>query len=178
MSKIKIAITGKMGSGKSSLAKLISKIEDSYITSFSSKIKDIIVSLDLEPNRIIMQETGDFFRSFDNVVWVNALLKETNSISKCIIIDGIRYPFERDKLALEGFKIIKIISSDNLRRKRLEMRDKITITDNLWVEWNKHGTELQIEQINSDFEIENNDTLESLHQNLIQIIQEIKEFKI
>ena len=91
---LKIAITGKMGSGKSSLTKIIQEQEDGYVTSYSSIIKRTLFNLDLTPTRELLQATGDFFRNYDKLVLTNQLLKEIQSFTKTINIEGIRNPFE------------------------------------------------------------------------------------
>ncbi len=174
MNNLKIAITGRMGSGKSSLSKIIQSLEDAYITSFSSMIRHILLELELEPTRTLLQETGDFFRKFDNLVWTKALLKEISAIDKPIVIDGIRYDFERDKLVSAGFKIIKISSLDELRRNRIAKRDNITITNELWADWQKHPTELYVDSIQVDYNIINNDSLDNLKQSISPLLNELK----
>ena len=174
MDNLKIAITGKMGSGKSSLSKIIQDLEGAYVTSFSSIIRRVVQELNLHPTRTLLQETGDFFRKFDNYVWTNALLKEIKEIHKPVVIDGIRYEFERDKLVAAGFKIIKIVSSDNLRRIRIAKRDNVDITDKMWDEWQNHPTEIYVDQIQVDYEILNNDSLENLRHSILPIIKALK----
>ena len=175
MDKLKVAITGKMGSGKSSLSKIIQDLEDAYVTSFSSIIRRVVQELDLTPTRTLLQETGDFFRKFDNDVWTNALLKEIQGMNRIIVIDGIRYEFERNKLVSNGFKIIKIISSDELRRVRIGLRDKLEITDSLWNEWQNHPTEIYVDNIHVDYEILNNDSIPALRQSILPILNELKK---
>ena len=175
MSQIKIAITGKMGSGKSTITKLIKEIEkDAFITSYSSVIRKILQDLDLVPTRDIMQATGDFFRKFDMDVWTNALLKEINGITNTIVIEGLRYSFERDKLVLNGFKVLKIDTPDELRKKRIEIRDKIAIDDNLWSNWQHHPTELFVDQIKVDFRILNNTSLSRLKELIDTILNQVR----
>lgn len=175
MNNLKIAITGRMGSGKSSLSKIIEDLEEAYITSFSSMIRHILLELDLEPTRTLLQETGDFFRKFDNLVWAKALLKEISNIEKPIVIDGIRYDFERDKLVSAGFKVIKVHSLDELRRKRIAKRDHLSITDIMWTDWQNHSTELYVDAIQADYNIMNNESFEQLRQSVLPILSELKD---
>jgi len=175
MNNLKIAITGRMGSGKSSLSKIIQDLEDAYVTSFSSMIRYIILELDLEPTRTLLQETGDFFRKFDNLVWAKALLKEISHIEKPVVIDGIRYDFERDKLVSAGFKIIKINSLDELRRQRIASRDHLSITDSMWNDWQAHSTEIYLDSIQADYDVINNESFEHLKQQILPILSHIKK---
>lgn len=174
MANLKIAITGKMGSGKSSLTKIIEELEHGYVTSYSSIIRSTLVNLDLTPTRELMQATGDFFRSFDKLVWTKQLLKEVKGINKTIIIEGIRYPFERDALVSEGFKIIKILANDSIRRKRITKRNDIPITDQIWLQWQNHGTEIFVDQIKADYIITNNGSLNDLRQSILNVLYKLK----
>ena len=174
MKILKLAITGKMGTGKSSLTALLKEQENAYVTSYSSVIRGVILGLDLQPSRDLMQATGDFFRKYNQDVWTDCLLKEVSTISRTVIIEGIRYEFERDKLASKGFKIIKVLSRDDLRRKRIENREKIHLNDDVWVTWQNHPTEIYVDRIKADYEIENNDSLDSLRHSVSKMLVELK----
>lgn len=174
MTTLKIAVTGKMGTGKSSLTGIIKELEDGYVTSYSSIIRKTLANLDLEPTRELMQATGDFFRTFDKLVWTKQLLKEVKDIKKTIIIEGVRYPFERDALVSEGFKIIKISANDSIRRKRIIKRNNMQISDEIWLQWQNHGTEIYVDQIEADYSINNNSSLDELQQSILNILYKLK----
>ena len=175
MENLKIAITGKMGSGKSSLTKIIKDLEDGYVTSFSSVIRKVIIELDLQPTRELMQATGDFFREFDKLVWTKQVLKEIKNINKTCIIEGIRYPFERDELAAQGFIILKLIANEDIRRQRIENRNQMTIDDKTWLSWTNHSTEQYVDQIKAEYILRNNDSQEMLFHSTVKILHELKE---
>lgn len=178
MNQIKIAITGKMGTGKSTVTKIIKELlnehnNSCYVTSYSSVIRRTLLELDLYPTRELMQATGDFFREFDKDVWTNALLKEIKNVSSTIVIEGIRYAFERDKLVSNGFKIIKVDSSEVLRKKRIEFRDNITINDKIWFTWQQHSTEKFVDKIKEDFLIINDGSLDQVKKSLVAFLNQI-----
>ena len=178
MNQIKIAITGKMGTGKSTVTRILQELlnehdNSCYIASYSSVIRKILLELDLNPTRELMQATGDFFREFDKDVWTNALLKEIKSVSSPIVIEGIRYVFERDKLVSNGFKIIKVDSSEVLRKKRIELRDNISIDTKTWLTWQQHSTEKYVDQIKEDFLIINDESLDQVKKSLVAFLNQI-----
>ena len=173
----KIAITGKMGSGKSTLAKIIGRQLNGHITSFSTQIRKMLSLTNLPIERNILQKTGDFFRSFDKVVWVDMLLNEVKEVKQSIIIDGIRYPFEAEKLKENGFVIIKIDSKDKLRRKRISERDQIQISDDMWTIWNAHPTETNLYEIEFNHIINNNESIENLETSALSILNVITKYK-
>ena len=175
MKVLKIGITGKMGSGKSSLTKILKEQENCYVISFSSVIRKTLISLDLVPTRELMQATGDFFRDYDKLVWVRQLLKEVKDVTNNVIIEGIRYGFERDELASHGFKIIKVSSSNDIRRKRIADRNNISIDDQTWSIWQNHPTEVYVDQIVTDYTVDNNDSIQDLKQKILAILNELKK---
>lgn len=175
MKIIKLAITGKMGTGKSSVTKIIEmELTGAYVSSYSRVIRETLTRLDLKPTRELMQATGDFFRKYDEHVWTNKLLKETMGLGKPIIIEGTRYVFEAEKLRSEGFKIIKIEAPDNLRRKRIEEREKRNISNVEWIKWQKHGTEIYVDQIKADFILDNSDSYQKLNEKIKLILNQLK----
>ena len=175
MKVLKIGITGKMGSGKSSLTKFLKEQENCYVTSFSSVIRKTLNNLDLIPTRELMQATGDFFRDYDKLVWVRQLLKEVKDVTNNVIIEGIRYDFESNELASQGFKIIKVLANDEIRRKRIANRSNISIDDQTWSVWQNHPTEVHVDQIISDFTIDNNDSIKDLNQKILAILNKLKK---
>ena len=170
----KIAITGKMGSGKSSVTKIIKELENAYVTSFSGPIRKTIQSVGLKPTRELMQATGDFFREFDNLVWTNLLLQETSSKQGTIVVEGVRYIFEAEKLRSEGFKILRVFSNEDQRKKRIEKREGVEINDKIWDEWQNHGTEKFVDLIKADYCIDNNDSLEPLRETVKEILNNLE----
>ena len=104
---MKLAICGKMCSGKSTLAKMICEIDSRYkIYSFGKKVKHVASDLfDMDPlhkDRTLLTSIGTKMRDIDPDVWVNYVIKETQDQTHCII-DDLRYQNEYDALVKHGW---------------------------------------------------------------------------
>ena len=76
---MKIAITGKMCSGKSFIANMICQLDNSYNTySYGQKIKDIAVDLFnmRNKNRSLLIQIAKDMKSIDPDVWANYIMKK------------------------------------------------------------------------------------------------------
>ena len=99
---MKIAISGPMGSGKTTIANLIKETNDEYeIYSFGRKIKDIAFELfDMNKNfkdRSLLINIADKMREIDPDVWAKYIIKQTTD-KKCCIIDDLRFQNELNLL--------------------------------------------------------------------------------
>jgi len=97
---MKIAITGKMCSGKSSIANMIMRLDNTYqIYSYGQKIKDIAVDLFNMKNkdRSLIINIAQQMKNIDENIWVNYLMKQLIGKKNCII-DDLRFQNELDML--------------------------------------------------------------------------------
>ena len=106
---MRIAIAGKMCSGKSTIANMIVQYNSNYkIYSFGQKIKDIAIELFnmKQKDRSLLVQIGGHMREIDNNVWADYLMKTMRNKENCVI-DDLRYQNELDNCLQNGFKIIK-----------------------------------------------------------------------
>lgn len=107
---MKIAITGKMCSGKSSLANILLESNSRFkIYSFGQKVKDVAKDLFnmQEKDRTLLISIGTKMREIDPDVWINYVLKQCKDQTHCIV-DDLRYQNEYEALVKSGFKIIQL----------------------------------------------------------------------
>ena len=121
---MKIAITGKMCSGKTTLANMIMQIDSRYEKfSFGDKVKDIAYDLfHMNPqikDRTLLTGIGTKMREIDSDVWINYILNQTKHKKYCII-DDLRYQNEYESLAKDGWIIIQLNISDKLQEERIK----------------------------------------------------------
>jgi dephospho-CoA kinase len=121
---IKIAIIGKMCSGKSTLANKLIKYYKRFgikleKRAFANKVYELAKDLFnmKEKNRLLLQKIGTKMREIDNDVWINYTLK---NLPKNVIIEDCRYINELQHLINNGFTIIKINISKKKQLKRLK----------------------------------------------------------
>ena len=114
---MKIAISGPMGSGKTTIANLIINSNPEYkIYSFGQKIKDIAYELfnmnkDFK-DRSLLINIADKMRDIDPDVWAKYIIKQTNSYNHCII-DDLRFQNELDILEKDNDWIYIVLNIDN-----------------------------------------------------------------
>lgn len=119
---MKIAIIGKMCSGKSTIADILLDHDSKYEKfSFGQKVKDLAKELFnmVGKDRALLINFANKMRDIDPDIWVNQVLYQTNGKEFCII-DDIRYQNELDALIDDNWIIIKLNISKELQAKRLK----------------------------------------------------------
>jgi hypothetical protein len=179
--KIIIGLTGKKGSGKSTVADYLKEQYNFTEYAFADKLKTICMEvfglnykqvygtpLDKEriddfwnvSPRVIMQEVGTAFRNIEksnsdlNKIWIKSLHREINMKKhNLVVISDIRYPDEIESIHEYKKKDWKVLII-NIQRNE--------ISDDL------HESETQI--LDSDIIIENNSTRKNLFLNIDDIL--------
>jgi adenylate kinase family enzyme len=152
---MKLAITGKMGSGKTSIAKYL--VEKYNFTKFSfaddvklyaTEIFDINIKI---KDRKLLQQFATKMKEIDENIWIKRLdnkIKDKD-ISDNIIIDDLRYPNEELYLISNGFKILKLDIDTELQNNRLK---NTYINDfDIHIECKKHDSEMHTQFFYHDF---------------------------
>ena len=119
---MKIAITGKMCSGKSSIANLLVEGDNRFqIYSFGQKVKDVAKDLfDMkEKDRTLLTSIGTKMREINPDVWVNYVIRQTEGQTHCIV-DDLRYQNEYEALSNAGFKIIQLTLDQEIQENRIK----------------------------------------------------------
>tara|TARA_B110000971_G_scaffold202324_1_gene221957 strand:- start:106 stop:639 length:534 start_codon:yes stop_codon:yes gene_type:complete len=132
---MKIAITGKMCSGKTTLSELLCEIEPRFkIFSFGKKVKEVASDLfNMDPSikdRSLLILIGQKMREVDTEIWINYVIRQTEGHEFCLI-DDLRYQNEYEALIKNGFKIIQLNISDDLQEKRIREVYPINYEDHL-----------------------------------------------
>ena len=127
---MKIAVTGKMCSGKTTLCNYLCELEPRFeIFSFGKKVKSVASDLfQMNPevkDRTLLTSIGQKMREIDPDVWVNYVISECKDTEYCLV-DDLRYQNEYETLVKNGFKIIQLNISDELQEERI----KIVYPDN------------------------------------------------
>ena len=119
---MKIAICGKMCSGKSTLANTIMRMDSRYqIYSFGTKIKQLATELFnmKEKDRTLLTSIGTKMREINPDVWVNYVIRQTEGQTHCIV-DDLRYQNEYEALSNAGFKIIQLTLNHEIQENRIK----------------------------------------------------------
>tara|TARA_B100000035_G_scaffold303258_1_gene301668 strand:- start:11 stop:532 length:522 start_codon:yes stop_codon:yes gene_type:complete len=119
---MKIAISGPMCSGKSTIAKLIKKFNNEYeIYSFGNEIKNIAYELfDMkEKNRSLLINIANKMKDIDKDVWAKHILRKTKNNHNCII-DDLRFQNELELLIKDDWHFIVLNMDINERKQRIK----------------------------------------------------------
>ena len=132
---MKIAISGKMCSGKSTISKIIQEYDNRYeIFSFGKKITILaneLFGMDInQKNRSLLIEIASKMREIDENVWVNYIINQTKNKEYCII-DDLRFQNELELLEQNGWKIIQLNIDEDLQLERIKNLYKIDYKDHI-----------------------------------------------
>lgn len=121
---MKIAITGKMCSGKTTLSNYLRVIEPRFqVFSFGKKVKEVASDLfQMDPDfkdRSLLTSIGQKMREINLDVWANYVINQTKDIDYCLI-DDLRYQNEYELLIKDGWKIIQLRVSKELQEERIK----------------------------------------------------------
>lgn len=160
---MRIAVLGKMRSGKDSFARIFIKSGFTELK-FSDGITEIIgayfpEALNSGKPRKHYQHIGQHLRELNEDVWVNNLAREllTYPVDEDIIITDVRQSNEVNWLIDNGFIIIKIVASDEIRKARIAAAG-----DNFDESMFNHETEQGIDEMPFHYLISNEGSLGDL----------------
>jgi dephospho-CoA kinase len=185
---VKIALTGRMRSGKDSVADYLARQYGFARFAFGDGIRKVCRELfpdqfrnpdgsERKP-RALLQGVGQAMRAFDPDVWINRTLNEVNdwlrvntiveTVKPNVVICDLRQPNEYARLRTEGFVIIRVNASDETRIQRMidagDTFDDDTLT---------HETEQHVDSFAVDYEIDNNGSLAELYAQVDEIMADI-----
>lgn len=148
---MRIALCGKMGSGKSYIAKLFSEKYNCKIISFAGRVKKLANELfDMkEKDRNLLQNLSQKIKEIDKNVWVNVVKKEINKYEN-VVIDDLRFPNEYQMLRDLDFIVIRLNIDRDIRIDRLSGKYK-NFKDHLQAM--EHVSETLLEDFVYDFEV-------------------------
>ena len=117
---MKVAIVGKMCSGKSYVSKILARRCALKQFAFADKVKEIAKDLFNmnHKDRKLLQQIGAGMRIIDEYVWINYLIFSMDGEDR-VIIDDVRYPNELQALRERGFTIIKLTVDKETQINRL-----------------------------------------------------------
>ncbi|PFS24366.1 hypothetical protein COK46_01765 [Bacillus thuringiensis] len=180
----KIAITGKARSGKTELSHYAWMLYGFKEFDFSAVLKDEFhrlfphVPRDPKP-RAYYQKFGQWLREIDPDIWVKMTMGNVHkycfedSLNKVnhkpkVLVNGVRQPNEYQQLREEGFIIIRVNASDDLRIGRAHSAGDVFTEADL-----THETESHIDTFGVDYEINNDWNLIQMYDQFDEIMKDI-----
>ena len=164
----RIALGGKMGTGKSSIRDFLVKCFQFKGYSFAEKLKEIAQDLfNMEvKNRSLLQMLGSRVREMEMDAWANYVLKQINAeVPLRAVIDDMRYLNEADLLKDNGFTLIKLYTPATIRAKRG--------VAGFSAETAKHPSEVEIDAIDVDYSIDTSCDLDTSYRKIMEVLAEI-----
>jgi dephospho-CoA kinase len=119
---MKIAICGKMASGKTTIADHLS-LDGFVVVSMAGEVKRVgreLFGMKIgEKNRPLLQQIGMKMREIRESVWLDCLIREANE-HELVVCDDVRFVNEAHTLKEHGWILIKLVISDDLQKQRLQ----------------------------------------------------------
>ncbi|PGB34888.1 hypothetical protein COM07_25870 [Bacillus toyonensis] len=180
----KIAITGKARSGKTELSHYAWMLFGFKEFDFSAVLKDefhrLFPHIPRDPKpRAYYQKFGQWLREIDLDIWVKMTmgkvheycfedgLNKVNHKPK-VLVTGVRQPNEYQRLKDEGFVIIRVNASDDLRIERAKEAGDVFTEADL-----SHETESHIDTFEVDYEINNVGIIGEMYDQFDVIMREL-----
>ncbi|MBU5379943.1 AAA family ATPase [Pantoea septica] len=131
---LKIAFIGPMRSGKSEAARYLSETYDFERVSFGDHLRYCVETVwgvnetGVKP-RAQLQQLGQLARQFDPDVWVKPLAAKVFQLTAgnanrerqvSVVIDDLRQPNEYEWCKANGFTIVRVISTPDAQKQRIE----------------------------------------------------------
>ena len=170
-----VIVIGQMGSGKDTVADILTSIYGYHHTSIAGRLKKIARLLypkefsvnDRNGQRIILQQLGDLLRTRSINIFNDALFHEieTSGLSPVVISD-VRYMMEFDYFTNRDFVPVRLVISDEVRMNRLYNRDGQFPS----LQARMHKSENEFSNMDC-YLINNNGTFEELEQAVIEFAE-------
>lgn len=149
---MRIAISGKFCSGKTTAANLICSLDDRFVKiSFADPIYELaeeFFGMKREnKDRDLLIHIGQTFREKDPDVWVKALIRRSEQLvkdGKFVVVDDMRLQNEFDALYGSGFHLMRLEVNPEIQEKRLKKLYPDTFTKHL--EKRTHITETDLDR--------------------------------
>lgn len=171
LDKPKIALCGKMRSGKDTVAFRLDIFYGLTSFKFSGGIHELVRQYfpervgDLKDRQLLI-DIGQFMRTINPDVWINYLdraITKANT-SKGIVVTDVRQENEVSYLRKLGFTIVKVVSDDEKRIERIKKSGDIFQLDQL-----DSVPELAVDAVDADYIIENNGSFYELQKKVDEL---------
>lgn len=175
---IKIALCGKMRSGKDSVAALLTTRYDFYPKiAFGDALKEIAhrtfphIPREPKPRKLYIHMNEH--RTFYENVWVDPVARKVEYAldkrsTKGVVITDCRQQNEIDWCRANGFTVVRVTASDDVRIARAQRNKDVFDYEDL-----THPTETYIDTFDTDYEIVNDGEYSDLVSEVERLVTEI-----
>ncbi|MCX6744026.1 MAG: AAA family ATPase [Candidatus Parcubacteria bacterium] len=181
--KIILGFVGPIASGKGTACQYLKEKYQAETFRFSTILRDILDRLNLEQSRDNMQNLSTSLRSIfgEDLLSKVILYDLKKSEAKIVILDGVRRQSDIQYIKNDpDFHLVEINAEPKIRHERIIKRSENTDdrqkTFEQFLADEQQETESQIKDVaqSAEFSIDNSKTTENLHQELDNIIKQLK----
>jgi cytidylate kinase len=171
-----IIIVGRISSGKSTLAKLISEKFEVSIASFGGYLKDYCSKNNLQTDRKTLQDIGEKLIMENPDLFLANVLKYSKAVDR-VIIEGVRHKviLNSIKQSCQSRFTIFLAVPYQIRYERFLLRNKesdsMSKSELDFRRVNEHPVELEIETLMSDCDIHTSSFDDDLNSRLAQFLK-------
>ncbi len=182
MNKIILGLVGPIASGKGTVCEYLQEKNKAQTFRFSSMLRDVLDRFYIEQSRKNMQALSSSLReTFGDELMAKTIANDTtNSTNKFIVLDGVRrLPDIKYLKEIKGFYLVAINAEQKIRFERIIKRDENTDDTKKTFEQFQSDelqeAEVQIKEVadTAQFHIDNNGSIEDLHQQIDKILNKI-----
>lgn len=169
MARLRIALTGKSGAGKSEVASRLACNFGFSIIKTGAICRSVSIILFGNDDKSSTQRLDDALTSIDPSIFLKASMR-TADLTQDVVIDLLRFRSDLSFARSLVFCILRVTSPSDLRNTRLVARGQAfdPETDAL------HRSETELDFIRVDFEIDNNGSLHDLDAALAEIVAKLR----
>lgn len=168
---LKIALYGKSGSGKSTVAGILVGDYGLFHCKTGKACRQLCADYFGSEDKALMNRVTDLLRGIDESVWLRAALRElpVESTDR-VVFDSMRFESDRRYLREQGFVSICIYAPLDLRVQRLRNREQIFDPS----QDDDHPAEVELAGKDFDFTIDNISDIAALAAQVHEIVGKIK----
>lgn len=180
---MKIALAGKLRSGKTTVEQYLCAIHDFTPFAFADPLKysfyNLFPQYRSQPKpRALLQRYGEGMCAIDPHVWIRPTFERIDRTTGIAAIEGrtprilitdLRKQTELDEVRRQGFTVIRITAPEELRiRRAVEAGDDFNVED-LY-----HATEMAVDNFAVDYEVSNEGDAFMLYAQIDRILAELE----
>ena len=145
---MKIAICGKMASGKTTLANKLCDEGDYTRLSLAGMVREVAYTLfnmkRENKDRKLLQQIGMKMREIRPMVWIDYVIEESKGY-EFVVVDDVRFVNEAKQFKENGWKLVKLEITDEIQKSRLQN----TYGDDWESHWNNRSdpSEAEVDKI-------------------------------
>jgi dephospho-CoA kinase len=144
-----VAIYGRSGSGKSTIARYLERKHNYVYCHPGARCRELALELFGSDSKTVLNALSDCLRGIDSSVWLRAVLRGLPPSSR-VVFDGMRYEQDLAYFRDNDFSTWHVTCDNLTRRERLRLRGQFFVADD-----EKHSGETELQGARFDVVITN-----------------------